>query len=78
MCGNMKIYLEIYCLGCNMQLNCSIASLFLIHSTRLALKLHIPSSGDNNTDSATRSQCLHSLITNGITDKEAYLSKTIG
>ena len=58
-----------------MQLNCSIASLFLIYSTSFALKLRIPSSGDNNTDSATRSQRIQSLVTHGITDKAAYLTK---
>ena len=58
-----------------MQLNCGITSLFLIYSTSFALKLCIPSSGDNNTDSATRSQRVQSLATHGITDKAAYLSK---
>ena len=58
-----------------MQLNCNIASLFLIYSTSFALKLHIPSSGDNNTDSATRSQHVQSLVTHGITDGAAYLSE---
>ena len=58
-----------------MQLNCSITSLFLIYSTNFAIKLCIPSNGDNNTDSATRSQCIQSLITYGITDKVDYLSE---
>ena len=40
-----------------------------------ALKLHIPSSGDDNTDSVPRSQHVQSLVTHGITDKAAYLSK---
>ena len=46
-----------------MQLNYGIASLFLSqsfmccnNSTSFAFKLHIPSSGDDNTDSVTRSQ----------------------
>ena len=56
-----------------MQLNCSIASLFL--NTSFALKSRISSSGDNNTESATRSQCVQSLATHGITDKAAYLSE---
>ena len=55
-----------------MQLNCSIASLFLIYSMSFALKLHIPSSGYNNTDSTTRSQRIQSLVTHGIRDKAAY------
>ena len=40
-----------------------------------ALKLRIPSSGDDNTDCATRPQHVQSLITHGITDKAAYLSE---
>ena len=63
-----------------MQLSCSIASLFLSqsfmwcnNSTNFALKLCIPSSGDDNTDSATRSQCIQSLVAHGITDKAAQL-----
>ena len=60
-----------------MQLNFSVASLFLINSTGFELKLCILSSGDNNTDSTTRSQCIKSLVTHGITDKAAYLSKVI-
>ena len=55
-----------------MQLKCSIASLLLIYSTSFALELHIPSSGDNNTDSTTRSQRVQSLVTHGIRDKAAY------
>ena len=58
-----------------MQLNCSIAPLFLSqsfmpcnNSTRFALKLHILPSGDDNTDSATRLQDIQSLVTHGITD----------
>ena len=60
-----------------MQLNCSVASLFLIHSTSFALKRSIPFSGDNNTDSATRPQRVQSLIAHGITDKAGYLSEAI-
>ena len=40
-----------------------------------ALKLRIPPSGDDNTESATRSQRVQSLVTHGITDKAAYLSE---
>ena len=40
-----------------------------------AIKLHILSSGDNNTDNATRSQHIQRLITHGITDKAGYLSE---
>ena len=58
-----------------MQLNCSIASLFLIYSMSFALNLCIPPSGEDNTDSATRSQCIQSLVTHGITGKAAYLSE---
>ena len=65
-----------------MQLNCSITSLFLSqkfmpcnNSTGFALKLHILLSGVNNTDSATRSQHVQSLVTRGITDKATYLSE---
>ena len=58
-----------------MQLNCSIASLFLIYSMSFALKSRISSSGDNNTDSTTRSQYVQNLATHGITDKAAYLSE---
>ena len=54
-----------------MQLNYSIASLFLKYSMSFALKWHILFSGDNNTDSATRSQRIQSLVTHGITDKAA-------
>ena len=53
-----------------MQLNCNIASIFLIYCTSFALKLRIPSSEDSNTDSATRSQRVQSLVTHA-----AYLSK---
>ena len=56
-----------------MRLNCSTS--FLIYSMSSVLKLCMPSSGNNNTDSATRSQCIQSLVTYGITDKAAYLSK---
>ena len=42
-----------------------------------ALKLHIPSSGDDNIDRATRSQHVYSLVTHGIADKAAYLSKAM-
>ena len=45
------------------------------NSTSFALKLHIPSNGDNNIDSATRPQCVQSLITHTITDKAAYLNE---
>ena len=65
-----------------MQLNCSIAPLLLSqlfvpcnNSTTFTLKLHILLSGDNNIDSATRSQCVQSLVTHGITDKATYLSE---
>ena len=58
-----------------MQLNCNTASSFLIYSTSFALKWCIPSSGDNNIDSATRLQRVQSIITHGITDKAAYLSE---
>ena len=65
-----------------MQLNCTIASLFLFqsfmrcnNSMSFALKLCVPSSRDGNTDSATRPQHVQSLITHGITDKAAYLSE---
>ena len=40
-----------------------------------ALKLHIPPTGDDNTDSATRSQHVQSLVTHGIADKATYLSE---
>ena len=40
-----------------------------------ALKLCIPSSGDDNIDSATRPQCIQSLVIHAITDKAAYLSE---
>ena len=63
-----------------MQLNYNIASFFLSqsfmwcnNSKSFALKLHIPPSGDDNTDSTTRSQHIQSLVTHGITDKAAYL-----
>ena len=65
-----------------MQLNCSIAPLFLSqlfvpcnNSTTFALKLHTLPSGDDNTDSATRSQHVQSLVIHGITDKAIYLSE---
>ena len=62
-----------------MQLNCSIASLNrlrdAITARAFALKLHIPPSGDDNTDSATRSQRVQSLVTHGIADKATYLSE---
>ena len=58
-----------------MQLNCSIASLFLMYSMSFALKLCIPSSDDDNTDSATKSQHIQSLVTHNITNKAAYLSE---
>ena len=57
-----------------MRLNCS-TSFFNTQHEFFALKLCMPSSGNNNTDSATRSQCVQSLVTYGITDKAAYLSK---
>ena len=40
-----------------------------------ALKFCVPSSWDGNTDSATRSRHVQSLVTHGITDKVAYLSE---
>ena len=44
-----------------------------------ALKLRIPPSGDDNTDSAsdsaTRPQRVQSLVTHGIADKATYLSE---
>ena len=62
-----------------MQLNCSIASFNRLrdatNSTSFALKLRIPPSGDDNTDSATRSKRVQSLVTHGIADKATYLSE---
>ena len=40
-----------------------------------ALKLCILSSGDDNTDSGTRPQCIQNLVTHAMTDKVAYLSE---
>ena len=78
----MKIYLEIYYLGCDnvAELQYSffiaISIVYVINnSTSFALKLHISPSGDDNTDSATRSQRIQSLVTHSITNKAAYLSE---
>ena len=78
----MKIYLEIYYLGCNNAaelqysffISISVINVMQL-STSFALKLRIPSSGYDNSDSAKRSQCSQSLFTQDITDKTAYLSK---
>ena len=65
-----------------MQLNCSIASLNRLRDAITARALHsncielrIPPSGDENTDSATRSQRVQSFVTHGIADKAIYLSE---
>ena len=77
----MKIYLEVYYLGCDnaAKLQYSFAQSFTRcnNSTSFALKLHIPPSRDDNTDSATRSQRVQSLVTHGIADKTTYLSEAI-
>ena len=71
----MKIYLKIQYLGYD-----NIAELqyrFYIFNVqnKFSLKLRIPSSRDNNTDSTTRSQHVQSLVTHDIADKTTYLSK---
>ena len=75
----MKIYLEVYYLGCDnaaeLQYNFSQSFTWCNNSMSFALKLRIPPSGDDNTDSATRSQRVQSLVTHGIIDKATYLSK---
>ena len=66
-----------------MQLNCSIASLNRLRDAITARALHSncvyrPVGDDNttdNTDSATRSQRVQSLVTRGVADKATYLSE---
>ena len=65
-----------------MQLNCSIASLNRLRDAITAGTLNSncvyrPCSGDDNTDSATRSQRVQTLVTHGIADKATYLSEAI-
>ena len=75
----MKIYLQIYYLGCGnaaelqYSLFIPISIVYVMqqvanNSTSFALKLCIPPSGDDNTDSDTKSQHIQSLVTHGITD----------
>ena len=66
----MKIYLEIDNAA---KLHYSFFTFNIQHE--FCTQLHILSSGDNNTDSATRSWSVQSLVTHGITDKAAYLSE---
>ena len=65
-----------------MQLNCSIASLNRLRDAITARALHsncvycpVGVTGDDNTDSATRSQRIQSLVTHGIADKATYLNE---
>ena len=77
MCYKMNIYLKIYYLGCDNAAELQYRFfIFNIQHEFYTQIMHIPSSsGDHNIDSATRSQCVESLVINGITNKAAYLSK---
>ena len=76
----MNIYLEINCLVCNnaaelhysffISISIAYVTAGVLHSNYTYHPV-----GDDNTDSATWSQHVQSLVTHGITDKAAYLSK---
>ena len=78
----MKIYLKIYYLGCDnvtkLQYGFFI-SISIIYVTqqqhKICTQITHAVQGDDNTDSATRSQHVQSLVTHGITDEAAYLSE---
>ena len=65
-----------------MELNCTIATLFLYQSIVLGNKItsfalnFVYYSRDNNIDCANRTPCVESLFTHDIIDKAAYLSQT--